>query len=182
MVRQQFAGFLHTVDDAGGEFGAAKIFSHGLGEFAPEGLAALGMDGFITVNGKLVGARCHENEDGIAFGAFMQALAQKFGLCGCHRFIDVFGTDADADLAGGFEFGIANGGDNAVVMQMFGEGVRVHNLPAPSRAAAAATAAAAGKPAAATTAKTSPAAPPATTATPTTAGIIPSPPPGGQDP
>jgi len=38
----------------------------------------------------------------------------------------MLGADADPNLAGGFKFGVVNGSDNAVVVQMFGEGARVH--------------------------------------------------------
>ena len=41
MFREQFAGFLYAVDNAGCEFRFAKITAHGVRQFPPEDIPAL---------------------------------------------------------------------------------------------------------------------------------------------
>ena len=145
MLRQQVAGLLHAVDDARRKFGFAKVAGHGVRQLPPEFIPALRVNAFIADDGKLVRARGHENQHAVPFGGLVHAQAQEFRLRGGDGVVNVFVADADPDLAGGLVFGITNRRDNFVVVQMFGEGSRVHKLPAPSRAAAAKAAAAAGK-------------------------------------
>ena len=145
MLRQQVAGLLHAVDDARRKFGFAKVAGHGVRQLPPEFIPALRVNAFIADDGKLVRARGHENQHAVPFGGLVHAQAQEFRLRGGDGVVNVFVADADPDLAGGLVFGITNRRDNFVVVQMFGEGSRVHKLPAPSRAAAAKTAAATGK-------------------------------------
>src|ERR1039457_6217990 len=141
MLRQQVAGLLHAVNDARREFGFAKVAGHGVRQLPPEFIPALRMNAFIADDGKLVRARGHENQYTVPFGRLVHAQAQEFRLRGGDGVVNVFGADADADLAGGLVFGITNRRDNFIVVQMSGKGSRVHKLPAPSRAAAAKAAA-----------------------------------------
>ena len=159
MFREQFAGFLYAVDNAGGEFRFAKITAHGVRQFPPEDIPALGMNRFIPDHGKLVGSGSNEDQYTIPFRGLVHAQAQKFRLRGGHGVGHVPGTDADPDFTGRLVLGIPNGCDDGVVLQVFGEGIGVHKnrLPAPSRAAAA-TAAAAAREATATASTTTPAA------------------------
>ena len=99
------------------------------------------MNGFIADDGKFVRARRHKNQHPVPFGRLVHAQAHEFRLRGGDGVVNVFGADADADLAGGLVFGVTNRRDNFVVVQVFGEGSRVHKLPAPSRATAAKAAA-----------------------------------------
>jgi len=135
MFCQQVAGSFHAMDDARREFRFAKVTAHGIRQFPPEFIPALCMNGFVTNDGKLVRAWSHENQHAIPFGGLVHAQAQEFRLRGGYGVVNMFGADADADLAGGLVFGIANRRDNGVVLQMFGKGFWVHNLPTPSRAA-----------------------------------------------
>jgi len=152
MFRQQVAGLLHAVNDARREFGFAEITGHGVRQLPPEFIPAPGMNSFIADDGKLVRARGHENQHAVPFGGLVHAEAQEFRLRGGHRVVNVFGADTDPDLAGGLVFSIMNRCDDAIVVQMFGEGSRVHKLPAPSRPATAKAAASARKSAAPKTA------------------------------
>ena len=145
MFRQQFAGLLHAVQDARCEFGFAEVAAHGGRQLPPENFPAFRMDGLGADDGKLVRARRHENQHAIPVGRLVHAEAEKFFLRGGHGVVGVLGTDDDADLAGGLVFGVVDGRDDAVVLQVLGKMFRVHKLPAPSRAAAAKAAAAAGK-------------------------------------
>ena len=153
MFREQFPGFLNAVDNAGCEFRFTKITAHGVRQFPPEDIPAFRMNRFITDHGKLVGTRGNEDQYTIPCRGLVHAQAQKFRLRGGHWIVNVFWGNADADFAGGFLFGFADGRDDGVVLHMFGKGFRVHKLPAPSRAAAAKAAAAAGKSAATATAE-----------------------------
>jgi hypothetical protein len=165
MFRQQVAGLLHTVDDAGHEFRFLKVASHGVRQLPPEFIPALRMNAFITNNGKITRARSYKNQHAVPLGRFIHAQTQEFRLRRGYGVVNVFIADAHPDFSGGLVFGITNRLDNFVVVQMFGEGSRMHKLPSPSRAAAAKAAAASGKSTAsreaATTGKT--------TATPTAA-------------
>src|ERR1035437_8307892 len=145
MLRQQFAGLLHAMDDARREFGFAEVTGHGVRQLPPEFIPALRMNAFIADDGKLVRAGGHKNQHAVPFRRLVHAQTQEFRLCGGDGVVNVFVADADADLAGGLVFGITNRRDNFVVVQMLGKGSRVHKLPAPSRAAAAKAAAATGK-------------------------------------
>lgn len=68
MLREQFAGLLDAVDDARGEFGLFEITGHGVRELAPEFFAALRMHGFVSDDGKFMGAGSDENQYAIAMG------------------------------------------------------------------------------------------------------------------
>ena len=51
MLRQQFAGLLHPVDNARREFRFAKIAAHRVRQLPPEFIAALRMNPFIADDG-----------------------------------------------------------------------------------------------------------------------------------
>jgi hypothetical protein len=145
MFRQQFARLLHPVDDARREFRFAKVPGHRVRKLPPKFIPAFCMDGFITDDGKLMRPGSHKNQHAVLFGGLVHAEAQKFRLRGGNGIINVFGADADADLAGGLEFGVPDCRDNGVVVQVPGESSRVHKLPVPSCSATAKAAPAAGK-------------------------------------
>ena len=118
MLRQQFAGLLNAVDDARREFGFAEVAGHGVRELPPEFVPALRMNGFIADDGKFVRARRHKDQHPVPFRGLVHAQAHEFRLRGDDRLVNVFGADAYPDLAGGLLFGVTNGRDNIVVVQM----------------------------------------------------------------
>ena len=61
MFREQFAGLLQSVDNAGRKFGFAKISGHCVCKLSPKFVAAFGVHGFIADDGKFVCARGYKN-------------------------------------------------------------------------------------------------------------------------
>jgi hypothetical protein len=145
MLREKFAGLLDAVYDAVGEFRFFEITGHGVGQLPPEFFATFRMHGFVPDDGKFMGARGDENQYAIAVGRFIKSKPQKLRPGNRHGVVHVLGADADVNAAGGVVFGAVDGGDDGVMLQMFGKCPRMHRLPASSGATAAKTAAATGK-------------------------------------
>src|SRR5690348_633914 len=141
MFCQQFTGLLHAVNDACRKFGFAEITGHGLRQLPPEFVSALDVNTLVTDDGELVRARCHKNQHTIPFGRLVQAQAHKFHLRGRHRLVHVMGADAHMDLTGRLVFGVTNRRHDVVVVHLLCKILRMHKLPASSRAAAAKAAA-----------------------------------------
>ena len=80
MRRQRFARFLNPFDYRVAEFLVSKMLAHSFNESLPKSFAAFFVDRFVPHDGELVGARRHENEDGVAFGRLVHAEAMEFFL------------------------------------------------------------------------------------------------------
>ena len=80
MRRERFTSFLDRLDDCLAEFLVPKMRAHSIDKSLPELFAAFFMNRFIAHHGKLVRARHHENEHGIAFARFVNAEPMKFLL------------------------------------------------------------------------------------------------------
>ena len=118
MFREQFTGLLHAMKDAFREFGLAKMSGHGFRQFLPKLIPAFCMNRFIADDGKLVRRGEPQKSARRSGRGFVHAEMQKFRLGSSHRVINMFGTDADANFAGGLVFGIVDRRDNVVVVQM----------------------------------------------------------------
>ena len=119
MFREQGAGLLHAVNDARRKFGLAKIAGHGVGQLPPECISAFLMNRFIADDGKFMRTRRNKNQYSVPFARFVHSQAHELYLGRGDGIVNVFGADADADFAGRFALGIADGRDNIVVLQMF---------------------------------------------------------------
>ena len=113
MFGQKFAGLLHSVDDARGEFGFAKVIGHGIRQLPPEFVPALRVHGLIADDGKFVRARCHENQHPVPFVDLFIPRRRNSVCAAATGSSMCLVADADADFAGGLVFGIPNRRDNA---------------------------------------------------------------------
>ena len=77
--------------------------THRLDQSLPELFAAFFVNGLIADHGKLVRARRHENEHGVAFRRLVHSEPMKFFLRG-NQWIDIqfAALNKDADLPGRF--------------------------------------------------------------------------------
>jgi len=83
----------------------------------------------VTDHGKFVGARRDKDEHGIAIGSAMHPEAAKLSLRREQRIaFQVAAPNENADLSGGFCFGLADRLHNPVVLQFTEEFFRSHWL------------------------------------------------------
>ena len=80
MRSEHFTSFLDRFDNCVAEFLLLKMRAHSIDKSLPELFAAFFMDRLIAHHGKLMRARRHENEHGIAFASFVHTKPMKFLL------------------------------------------------------------------------------------------------------
>ena len=103
MCRQSFPGFFDRFHQCVTEFLVSKMLSHSVNQSLPELFAAFFMDRVVAQDRKLVGARRHKNEHGIALGRFVHSEPMKFSLRGDKRIdIHLSALNKNANLAGSF--------------------------------------------------------------------------------
>ena len=103
MRSKRFAGFFDCLYDCMAELFVSEMFPHCVDQSLPKLFAALFVDRLIADDRKLVRARRHENEDGVAFRRFVHAEPMKFLLRG-DEWIDIYfaALNVNANLTGCF--------------------------------------------------------------------------------
>ena len=95
------------------------MLSHSLNQSLPEFFAAFFMDRFVAYDRKLVGARRHKNEHGIALRRFVHSEPMKLFLRSDEWiYIQVSALNENTNLAGSFRFGLPDCGDDPIVLEL----------------------------------------------------------------
>jgi hypothetical protein len=134
MCRQSFPGFFDRFHQCVTEFLVSEMRAHSFYESPPELLAALFMDRFVAYDRKLVGARRHKNEHGIALRRFVHSEPMKFFLRGDEWiYIQLSALNENTNLAGSFRFGIADRLHDLVVFEFAEKFFRSHRITSSSQ-------------------------------------------------
>ena len=99
-----------------GEIAALEVLRHRGGEFGPEGVAAFFVDRRVADDGEGARAGGEENQDTVALRGGGHAEAFELFLRLGDGLGDFAARDDDADFAGGLLLRVANGGDDARVI------------------------------------------------------------------
>ena len=129
MRSKRFAGFFDCLHDCMAELFVSEMFPHCVDQSLPKLFAALFVDRLIADDRKLVRARRHENEDGIAFRRFVHSEPMKFFLRG-NKWIDIqfAALNENANLAGSFRFGLADRLHDPIVLEFAEKFFRSHRV------------------------------------------------------
>ena len=131
MGRQRLANFFDRFDQRVTEFLVSKMFAHPGNKVLPELFTAPFVDGFISYDSELMRAGCDKNEDAVTFACLVHPKPPEFFLRR-HQWIalQLSTLNIDADLRGGFRFGLANCLHDPVVPELAQKFSCSHSLPA----------------------------------------------------
>ena len=138
MGRQRLANFFDRFGQRVTEFLVSKMFAHPGNKVLPELFTAPFVDGFISYDSELMRAGCDKNEDAVTFACLVHPKPLEFFLRR-HQWIalQLSTLNIDADLRGGFRFGLANCLHDPVVPELAQKFSCSHLLPARARSSSA---------------------------------------------
>jgi hypothetical protein len=103
------------------------MLAHSGNKILPEFVAAFLVNAFVADHRKLLRARCHKNQDGISLGGFLHSELEKFFLRSLQCVLLKFpALEENADLTGGLRFGIFDGRDDPIVLELSEKSMRAH--------------------------------------------------------
>ena len=104
--------------DAVAEIPVSEMGGDFVGDLLPEFIAATGMNGGVSDDGKFPDPRRDENQDAVFLFGLVHAQMQKHLLRGGHRVFGFLSAYEDADFAAGLLFGFGNSFDDRVVLKL----------------------------------------------------------------
>jgi hypothetical protein len=118
VFRQQFSGAQDSVQDTVGKIAFPKMGRNLPGNFLPEFVPALRVNGGISDDGEFFHARRNENQHGVFLLRFVHAQMSKRLLRGGHCVFRLLATDEDADFTPRLFLGLPDGFDDGVVLKL----------------------------------------------------------------
>jgi len=131
MLGQRVANIVNGVDQRVGELLVAEMVAHFVDEALPQLLAALLVDRFVADDRKFVGARRDPDQNVVVVSVFMQSQSLKSFLGGDERIVFYLAAlNEDADLAGSFQFRLADRVRDLIVFKIAEKLLCSHRSPA----------------------------------------------------